>query len=189
MFPHTPHVSSPRTRGSRGDVSATSALGSRFRGNDKNVVRVLLALVAASLVPAPLSAQDRATVEVSAPQKLAVTVYRDPNRGENQPLNRDWPQGFAMISETRTVSLPPGRSTLRFSGVAEGMVAVSAIVTGLPGGTIEKNRNADLLSPAALVDGTLGNRVTITRTNRATGVAASESAVIRTRADGGLALR
>jgi hypothetical protein len=27
------------------------------------------------------------------------------------------------------------------------MVAVSAIVTGLPGGTIEKNRNADLLSP------------------------------------------
>ncbi len=45
------------------------------------------------------------------------------------------------------------------------MVAVSAIVTGLPGGTIEKNRNADLLSPASLVDGTLGNRVTITRTN------------------------
>ena len=137
----------------------------------------------------PLHAQNRPTVEVSAPQKLAVTVYRDPNRGENQPLNRDWPQGFAMISETRTVTLPAGRSTLRFTGVAEGMVAVSAIVTGLPGGTIEKNRNADLLSPAALVDGTLGNRVTVTRTNPATGVAASESAVIRTRADGGLVLQ
>ena len=42
------------------------------------------------------------------------------------------------------------------------MVGVSAIVTGLPGGTIEKNRNAELLSPAALVNGALGNRVTIT---------------------------
>ena len=44
-------------------------------------------------------------------------------------------------------------------------------------------------SPAALVDGTLGNRVTITRTNPATGVEASESAIVRTRADGGLVLQ
>lgn len=145
----------------------------------------LLAVAAA----VPLAAQERAAVEASAPQKLAVTVYRDPNRGEGATLNRDWPEGFAMISETRTVTLPPGQSTLRFTGVAEGMVAVSAIVTGLPGGTIEKNRNADLLSPAALVDGTLGNRVRITRTNPATGAATSESAVVRTRADGGLVLQ
>ena len=61
---------------------------------------------------------------------------------------------------------------------------VTAIVTGLPGGTIEKNRNAQLLSPAALVDGTLGNRVTITRMNPATGAEVSERAVVRTRADG-----
>lgn len=151
------------------------------------MLRLLAAALA--LMTSPLAAQDRATVEVSAPQKLAVTVYRDPERGENDAMERDWPQGFAMISETRTVTLPAGRSTLRFTGVAEGMVAVSAIVTGLPGGTIEKNRNADLLSPTALVDGTLGNRVTITRTNPATGAARSEGAVIRTRADGGLVLQ
>lgn len=78
---------------------------------------------------------------------------------------------------------------MRFDGVAEGMVAVSAIVTGLPGGTIEKNRNAELLSPAALVNGALGNRVTITRTNPATGQTQSEQAVVRTRADGGLVLQ
>jgi hypothetical protein len=69
------------------------------------------------------------------------------------------------------------------------MVAVTAIVTGLPGGTIEKNRNADLLSPGALVDGTLGNRVTITRTDPATGRETSESAIVRSRADGGLVLQ
>jgi hypothetical protein len=131
----------------------------------------------------------RSTVDAGEPDKLAVTLYRDPNRGEGQPMNRRWPQGFAMISETRRVTLPPGESTIRFEGVAEGMVAVTAIVTGLPGGTIEKNRNADLLSPASLVDGTLGNRVTITRTNPATGAEQSEEAVVRTRADGGLVLQ
>jgi hypothetical protein len=94
-----------------------------------------------------------------------------------------------MLSETRTVVLPAGPSTIRFEGVAEGMVAVTAIVTGLPGGVIEKNRNGALLSPAALVDGSLGNRVTITRTNPATGLARSENAIVRTRADGGLVLQ
>jgi len=144
-------------------------------------------LLFAALWATPAAARD--VVDASPPKALAVTLYRDPNRGEGQAVNRDWPQGFAMISETRQVTLPPGESTVRFEGVAEGMVAVTAIVTGLPGGTIEKNRNADLLSPAALVDGTLGNRVTITRTNPATGRAQSESAVVRTRADGGLVLQ
>ena len=53
----------------------------------------------------------------------------------------------------------------------------------------EVTSNADLLSPAALVDGTLGNRVTVTRTNPATGAEEAESAVVRTRADGGLVLQ
>ena len=143
----------------------------------------LLALSASSL------AEARTVVEASDAQDLSVTIYRDPNRGEFERMNPGWPEGFAMISETRTVTLPPGESTIRFTGVAEGMVAVTAIVSGLPGGVIEKNRNAQLLSPAALVDGTLGNRVTITRTDPATGTAQSESAIVRTRADGGLVLQ
>ena len=135
------------------------------------------------------AAAARDVVDASAPGAVSITVYRDPDRDEGEVINRAMPRGFAMISETRMVTLPPGESTIRFEGVAEGMVAVSAIVTGLPGGTIEKNRNADLLSPASLVDGTLGNRVTITRTNPATGQEVAQSAVVRTRADGGLVLQ
>jgi hypothetical protein len=169
-----------------------SRLGSRVRGNDERKAKrgSILALLAAAFLSfhaAPASARE--AVEASTPSSLAVTLYRDPDRGPDDDMNRDWPRGFAMITETRQVTLPAGESTVRFTGVAEGMVAVSAIVTGLPGGTIEKNRNADLLSPASLVDGTLGNRVTITRTNPATGEAASEAAVVRTRADGGLVLQ
>lgn len=139
------------------------------------------------VLAAPLWARE--VVDASAPVDLAVTIYRDPDRGEGDELDADDPRGLAMISETRRVTLPKGESTIRFEGVAEGMIGVSAIVTGLPGGTIEKNRNAQLLSPAALVDGTLGNRVTITRMNPATGRQVSETAVVRTRADGGLVLQ
>ncbi|MCZ8369199.1 MAG: hypothetical protein O9293_04400 [Porphyrobacter sp.] len=140
-----------------------------------------------SVLAAPLWARE--VVDAAAPSDIAVTIYRDPDRGEDEKLNRDNPRGLAMISETRRVTLPKGESTIRFEGVAEGMIGISAIVTGLPGGTIEKNRNAALLSPASLVDGTLGNRVTITRMNPATGQQVSESAVVRTRADGGLVLQ
>lgn len=149
-----------------------------------------LAMIAALMASAAMpDASAREAVDSSDPVDLSVTIYRDPGRREGDPMNRDWPQGFAMISETRDVTLPPGESTIRFEGVAEGMIAVSAIVMGLPGGTIEKNRNADLLSPAALVDGTLGNRVTITRTNPATGQAVAQSAIVSSRADGGLVLK
>ncbi|MBY6013466.1 hypothetical protein KUV75_00910 [Qipengyuania gaetbuli] len=150
--------------------------------------RILIGLaVFAASIAGPAAARE--AVDASKPQSLAVTVYRDPGRDEESRMNRDWPEGFAMISEVRTVTLPKGVATIRFTSVAEGMVAVSAIVTGLPGGTIEKNRNAELLGPAALVDRSLGNRVTITRTDPATGIARSEDAIVRTRADGGLVLQ
>lgn len=149
-----------------------------------------LILLVLLLLPAPVLARE--TVSASSPQDLSVTVYRDPDRAE-KPLptvhSSASLNGFAMISETRTVVLPAGSSTIRFEGVAEGMIAVTAIVTGLPGGVIEKNRNGDLLSPAALIDGSLGNRVAISRTNPATGLATTENAIVRTRADGGLVLQ
>ena len=153
------------------------------------VAPVALASAQEGAVPQAAPREARVAVDASAPNDIAVTVYRDPNRGQLDSMDADWPQGFAMISETRTVTLPPGRSTIRFEGVAEGMVAVTAIVTGLPGGTIEKNRNAEVLSPGSLVNGMLGNRVRITRTNPGNGERESEPAIVRTRADGGLVLQ
>lgn len=147
----------------------------------------MLAAALAATIAAPLAARE--VVDAAPPSDIAVTIYRDPDREVDEPLEAEYPQGLAMISEIRRVTLPKGESTIRFEGVAEGMIGVSAIVTGLPGGTIEKNRNAQLLSPAALVDGTLGNRVTITRMNPASGAQVSEQAVVRTRADGGLVLQ
>lgn len=130
----------------------------------------------------------RSVVTSSAPLSASVTVYR--GAGETGgAMNLDWLQGYALISETRRVSLPAGESVVRFEGVADGMIAVSAVVSGLPGGVIEKNRDAKLLSPAALLDGTLGNRVHIRRTNPATGKVTEGEAVIRSGADGAVVLQ
>lgn len=66
----------------------------------------------------PVSA--RQSFKASTPVAVTVTIYRDPARPVGQALNRNWPQGFAMISETRDVTLPPGETTIRFEGVADG---------------------------------------------------------------------
>ncbi|SCW59492.1 hypothetical protein SAMN02927924_01494 [Sphingobium faniae] len=136
--------------------------------------RWLLPLLAA--LPAPVSAQ--AVVTSAAPESVSVTVYRDPGRGEGA-INARFPEGFALVSEKRRITLPAGESTIRFEGVADGMIAVSAVVTGLPGGVVQKNRDARLLSPAALVDGALGRSVHLRRTDPATGQVTEQDAIIR----------
>jgi hypothetical protein len=104
----------------------------------------------------------------SKPSDLSVTVYRAPDRAGGS-IDLDELQGFALISETRTVHLPAGVTRLRFEGVADGIEPASAIVTGLPAGVIEKNREGKLLSPSALIAATVGKPVTLLRTNRKTG--------------------
>jgi hypothetical protein len=143
-------------------------------------MRGLTALLTISLA-SPLAAQ---TVVVSPePETVSLTVYRGQKYG-NAPIDPNWPTGYALVTETRTVSIPAGESVVRFEGVAEGMFPESAIVTGLPRGVKEKNRDARLLSPLGLVDAYLKREVTITRTSKATGVVREYPAFI-TSAPGG----
>lgn len=146
----------------------------------------LLPWLAALLAPVPALAQAEPAIVVSAKiDDAAVTVYRAPSRGGG-PINPRWPQGFAFITETRTVTLPAGISVLRFEGVAEGLLPETAVVSGLPDGVIEKNRDARLLSPAGLVDAYLKRSVTLRRTNRATGKVTEQEAVIQAGPNGGV---
>jgi hypothetical protein len=139
-----------------------------------------------------LAAAAAAAVPVStspAPDKVSVTVYRAPGRPAATPMELDWLNGYALITEVRRVSIPAGDSDLRFEGVAGGILPESAIVTGLPEGVIEKNQDSYLLSPASLVDRSLGRRVHLRRTSYATGKVREEEAVIRSGADGAVVLQ
>ena len=96
-------------------------------------------LLAAVLLACALAGTkvDAQTIAASPrPDHVAVTVYRDPNRTPEVRPNLGWLNGYALISETRQVTLPAGEAELRFEGVAGGIVPQSAIVTGLPEGVI-----------------------------------------------------
>jgi len=138
-----------------------------------------------ALFPASVGAHTVVTSTLA--ESASVTVYRNPDRGEGA-INPRFPEGFALISEKRRITLPAGESTIRFEGVADGMIAVSAVVTGLPGGVVQKNRDAKLLSPAALVDGTLARAVHLRRTDPATGKVTEQDAIIRSASSEALVL-
>lgn len=127
----------------------------------------------------PAAAQQ--VVTSPNPEAVSVTVYRDPYGGS---MDLDWLRGYALITETRTVSLPAGESIIRFEGVAGNILPVSAIIRGLPGSTAEKNHDARLLSAGALVDASLGRQVHVRRTDPATGRVTETEAIIRSGPDG-----
>ena len=134
-----------------------------------------MALLAALLLPTP--ALSAPPVISLAPDSVAVTLYRDPDRAPGNAINRANPTSFALIAETRTVTLPPGVVTVRFEGVASGIVPQSAILFGT--NPRERNRDAALLSHKGLLDHFTGQQVTLRRTDPASGKTVEERATIR----------
>ena len=139
-------------------------------------IRALLILFAL-LLAAPAAAQ---TVTSAGPDSVAVTIYRDAGA---RKLDLNWLTGYALITETRTVRIPAGRSVIRFEGVAGGIFPESAIVSGLPDGVIEKNLDADLLSARSLYGRSFGRPVWLTHRN-GNGTLTRERAIIRSAPDG-----
>ncbi len=122
-------------------------------------------------------AMAQPVVTSGAPDKVGVTIYRDPNRSVDGALDLENLRGFALISETRVVDLPPGVVTIRFEGVASGIVPQSALIFGAA--IREKNRDAALLSERSLLDAFTGQRVMLRRNDPATGTFTEETATIR----------
>jgi hypothetical protein len=150
-----------------------------------------LTAVAALLAAMPGVAHAQPAGEVvtsPGPVASSVTVYHAAD-GAADDLNLDWLQGYALITETREIDIPAGRATIRFEGVAAGMLPESAIVAGLPAGVREKNLDADLLSPRSLYARSFGRAVILRRQDPRTGATREERAIIRSGADGAAILQ
>lgn len=136
--------------------------------------------MALALIASPALAD---TIASRAAEKTAVTLYRAGSAPFQtlQPWQREQAlkKGLILVTETRTVTLPAGRHTLRFDAVAEGLIPQSAAVEGLPGGVIERNYDYALLSPGTLLERSLNQPVGIVRTNARTGRQTAESAIVR----------
>jgi hypothetical protein len=113
-------------------------------------------------------AASAADVVSAAPGAVAVTIYRDdaiPN-----PAAAHWNgYGLAMISETREVALPAGDVRLVLEGVTDGIITETASLSGFPGKVLEQNFDFELLSPATLIEHSIGHQVQVARTNPRTG--------------------
>ena len=138
----------------------------RFGGAEKAAVAIVLGLAFAPPAHA-------ATIASPAPEQVAITLYRDGD-GPFQAMP-EWQRqqardkGLILVTETRRLDLPAGRHTLRFDGVADGLIPQSAAVEGLPGKAVERNYDYALLSPGTLVERALGQPIQVVRTNRRTG--------------------
>ena len=128
-------------------------------------------------------------VSSPAPDAVAVTIYHAPNRSAGDAMDTDWLEGYALITEKRTIDLPAGPATIRFEGVAGGMLPESVIVRGLPAGVREKNLDADLLSPGSLYARSLGRPVIVRRQQAKSGKTTEEHAIIRSGRDGSVLLQ
>jgi hypothetical protein len=138
-------------------------------------VRALLPVIAAL----GLSAQAWADDVVSArPDMTEVTIYRDRPMTAEQ-LADDDTAGLALITETQVIEVPTGRTRIRFEGVADGIIPQSATLQGLPAGIVERNFDYDLLSPGSMIAHSIGQVIHVVRTDRKTGAATTDDAVVR----------
>jgi hypothetical protein len=144
------------------------------------------ASIAGLVLPAPSESQNSIPdAQTDAPSAVSVTLYRDPYRASGS-IMLDRLNGFALITETRAVHLKVGDQRLRFEGVADGIEPESAILTGLEDGSLEKNRDAAVLSPSALVAAAVGKPLVLARTNPRTGRVERVSGTVESDAQGGV---
>ncbi len=117
-------------------------------------MRVLLVILTALLMALPAFADELPRVVSDKADSTALTIY---------------PDNLALITETRTVNLPKGKSTLVFVGVNDRMVPASVLLREFTGLTIERNFDYALLSKANLFAKSVGQTVTLTRTDYTSG--------------------
>ena len=127
--------------------------------------RALFAWLMVAALPASELAAAADAVQVISPRadSVSVTIYRDL---------------FALVTETRTVDLPAGPVTLVFDGVVDTLIPQSATIADMDRTVDESNYDFERLTPAKLLEKSIGRSVTLWRTNPATGRARQVTATV-----------
>jgi hypothetical protein len=137
-----------------------------------------------------LSPPAFADIVSPAPESVRVTVYRTAQdtvatyEEEADSFEDGTAPGLVMVSETRTIEIPAGVSTIVFRGVADQIVPQTAALEGLPAVLLESNFDYDLLTPGAVIAKSHGEHVQLVRTDVATGRTTMRDAILRTGPDG-----
>lgn len=152
------------------------------------IAPTLLAGLAAFAGAASAHAQ---TVVVSpGADRAGVVFYRDRPVSTTElmaAVDRGWVNpslGLGLIVERRTIEIPAGEATIRLEGLADGAIAETATIDGLPADVVDRNLDYDLLTPGSLLVRSVGQPVTVVRTLPGSGRTESRPAVLRAAAGG-----
>jgi len=115
-------------------------------------MRVLAAFIILLWAFSEASAQQ--VVNSPAADQTALTIY---------------PDDLAMVTEVRKISIPAGRSTIRFLGVSDQIIAQTAVLQSFDGFSLESNFDSDLITRGALLNKAIGTNITVRRINPASG--------------------
>jgi len=125
---------------------------------------VLLSPLFASSAPA------REIVSTLADQKaVSVTIYN---------------QDLALVRDSRTITMPPGRQTLAFSEISARIRPQTALLVDPDLQVLEQNFEYDLLSPQTLLEKYVGHEVMLVKTHPVTGEEVLEKARVLSAAGG-----
>ena len=114
----------------------------------------LLAAAALISLLAPAAAAQEVPLTAESRRALTVTVYN---------------QGFGLVSERRSVTLPAGETLLAIEDVS-GQMQPETVLLAAPGlRIVEQSLVADLLTPQRLLEASLGQTVQIIRSHPETG--------------------
>ncbi len=128
-------------------------------------LKLFFLLILTMLFTSTASAQEQTLRRIISPQAdtTALTIY---------------PKNLALITESRMIDLPVGKSTIVFEGVNDRMIPASVLLRQFEGLTIERNFDAELLSKANLFERSVGETVTLTRTDKSSGIVRQVRATI-----------
>jgi hypothetical protein len=138
---------------------------------------------------AQLGGADRTLAESSRPiDKPAVPRITSGAAAETAVTI--YPDNLALITEIRKVNVPAGRSVIAFEGVSDLIIPQSMILREFTGLTLERNFDYDLLSKTSLFENAVGEFVTLTRFDAASGAVVDQSAeIISARRDTGVVMK
>lgn len=110
-----------------------------------------------------------AACAADAPQTLSITVYND---------------NLALVQDQRHIEVPAGRTRLEFKDVSADIKPETVALSGQGLSVVEQNFDYDLLTPAKLMEKSVGQQVEIIRTVPGTGAQTAEKATVLSDNDG-----
>lgn len=100
-----------------------------------------------------------------------------------------YPDNLALITEVRTVTVPQGRSVIAFEGVSDLIIPQTMILREFTGLTLERNFDYDLIGKASLFEKSVGDMITLTRFDKASGAISDTNArIISAQPSGGVVI-